>query len=307
MSRVCALVILCCGLLAKASATLAADLPLPSDAPSAVVIAAPEHGNAFTQFFTSAEWYFSFGTSKQYWANTDIHVSQPALGNNFTISGVSGVDDGFAFSDFAQGDLFGGQYNVRIGRFINDARTIGIELSLDHSKYATIVGQVDTVSGVINGGPINAPVTLTQQFFNEVLHNGANHLMLNGVYRVPLFGELNDTWSVSAIGKLGVGVMLPHTTDTIMGLTNNVGDKTLGNAFGLTNGWWQLNGWTTGAEVALRFVLYKPVYLEISDKLAYAELLDLPAVQGKISQSLWMNEIVVSLGVTIDPLFANRH
>ncbi len=285
MSRVCAFVILCCGLVAKASATLAADLPFPSDAPSVVVAAAPERGNPFTRFFTNAEWYFSFGSSKQYWANSDIHVSQPALGNNFTISGVSGVDDGFAFGKFAQGDLSGGQYNIRIGRFINDARTIGIELSLDHSKYMTIVGQVDPVSGVINGMPINAPITLTQQFFNEMLHNGANHLMLNGVYRVPLFGELNDTWSVSAIGKLGVGVMLPHTSDTIMGLTNNVGDRTLGNAFGLTNGWWQLNGWTTGAEVALRFVLYKPVYLEISDKLAYAELLDLPAVQGKISHS----------------------
>jgi hypothetical protein len=106
---------------------------------------------------------------------------------------------------------------------------------------------------------------------------------------------------------MGAGVMLPHTTDTILGLTNSVGDKTLGNAFGLTNGWWQLNGWTTGAEAALRFVLYKPAYLEVSDKVAYARLIDLPAVQGNIRQSLWMNEIVVSLGMTIDEsLFTGR-
>jgi hypothetical protein len=246
-------------------------------------------------------------SSKQYWGSSDIHVAQPSLGNSFTISGVQGQDDGFAFDQILQGDLLGGQYNIRVGRFINDARTIGIEFSLDHSKYNTVIGQVAPVRGSINGMPINAPVVLTQQFFNEVLHNGANHVMINGLYRVPLFGELNDTRSVSALAKLGAGVMLPHTTDTILGLTNSVGDKTLRNAVGLTNGWWQLNGWTAGAEGALRFVLYKPVYIELSDKLAYARLLDLPAVKGNISHSLWMNEIVLSLGVTIDEsLFITR-
>jgi hypothetical protein len=302
MSRLRALFVLCGSLVAPAQPTLAANLPLPPQASTATPPAARASPSS-----ANAEWYFSFGTSKQYWGSSDVHVSQPSLGNDFTISGVRGEDDGFAFSKFAQGDLFGGQYNARIGRFINDARTVGIELSLDHTKYATTVGQVAPVNGAINGMPINAPVVLTQQFFNEVLHNGANHLMINGVYRMPLFGELNDTWSVSALGKAGVGVMLPHTTDTILGLTNSVGDKTFGNAVGLTNGWWQLNGWTTGAEAALRFVLCKPVYIELSDKVAYAQLLDLPAVQGNIRQSLWMNEIVASLGVTIDgSLFTSR-
>ena len=34
--------------------------------------------------------------------------------------------------------------------------------------------------------------------------------------------------------------------------------------------WWQVNGWTTGVELGFRFVLYKSVYLELTDKVAYA-------------------------------------
>jgi hypothetical protein len=286
-------VVFVASLLAHASAVLAQSTP------NAVMLAPPETGNPFTRFFTDAEWYLSWGTSKEYWSNSDIHVSQPTLGNDFTIFDVRGSDDGFGLAEMLRGDLLGPQFNVRIGRFFNDSQRIGIEFSLEHSKYQSVIGQVAQVDGTVNGMPTNAPMVLTHQFFSEVLHNGANHVMISGVNRLPLFGQVNETWSSSALFKLGAGVMLPHTTDTVTGMTNNVGPKTLRNAIGLDHGWWQLNGWTAGGEAALRFVLHKPVYLELSDKLAYAQLINLPAFHGNLSQSLWMNEIVLSAGVTL--------
>jgi hypothetical protein len=282
------------------SAVLDADATVRAQAaPAPLPPAVPDSGNAFIRFFRDGEWYGSWGYSKQYWLPTDIHVSQPALGNAFTIHGVHGGDD-FSLSDIFNGDLFGPEYNIRIGRFINDERTIGLELSLDHSKYTTTPGQTANVTGVVAGVPVNANFQLSNSVFSEVLHNGANHVMLNGVYRYPLIGKTNETLSVAAIAKAGVGIMLPHTSDTILGNPNNVGNKTLGNSIGLTNGWWQLNGWTTGVELGFRVVLYKPVYLEVADKLAYARFSDLPAYMGTLQQSLWMNEIVVSLGLTYD-------
>jgi len=259
-----------------------------------------DRGDGFWRFFREGEWYFSWGYSKQYWAPSDIHVSQPALGNDFTIHDVAGHDEPGGESGIFQGDLFGPQYNIRIGRFINADRTLGVELNFDHSKYTTTVGQTAQVTGLVAGVPTNAYTQLTNQFFSEQLHNGANHVMVNAVYRLPLIGQTNETLSVAAIAKAGVGIMLPHTGDTILGETNNVGNKTLSNAIGLNNGWWQLNGWTTGAEFGLRFVLFKPVYLELTDKVAYARLGDLPAYQGTIQQNLLMNEIVLSLGFTYD-------
>jgi len=39
-----------------------------------------------------ANWYFSWGYSRQQYAPSDIHVSQPTLGNDFTLRQVAGSD-----------------------------------------------------------------------------------------------------------------------------------------------------------------------------------------------------------------------
>jgi hypothetical protein len=260
----------------------------------------PDNDSAFVRFFRNAEWYGSWGYSKQYWAPSDIHVSQPSLGNDFTIQGVQGTDDFSVANIFSITDFFGPQYNIRIGRFINDDRTIAVEFSLDHTKYTTTEGQSAQVTGLVNGVPTSSYQQLTSSYFSEVLHNGANHVMVNAVYRYPLIGQTNETLSLAGIAKVGVGLMVPHTSDTILGNANNVGGKTLDNSIGLTNGWWQINGWTAGTELGLRAVLYKPVYIELTDKIAYARLNDLPAYLGTLQQSLWMNEIVLSIGFTYD-------
>jgi hypothetical protein len=252
--------------------------------------------SAIWRFFRDGEWYFAWGYNKEFWAHSDIHVHQGALGNDFTLYGVSAHDDAGLTAD-----PFGPQYSFRIGRFFDDNRNFGLELNFDHTKYETTLGPSVAISGTVAGAPRSGTVQLNNMNFYEVLHNGANHLMFNAVYRLPLIGETNETLSVAAIGRAGVGVMLPHTTDTIFGATNDVGSKSISNAIGFTNGWWQLNGWTTGVEGGFRVVLYKPVYLELTDKIAYAKLYDLPAAQGgTISQSLWMNEIVLTLGFTYD-------
>src|ERR1700722_16944934 len=128
----------------------------------------------FLRFFSEAEWYFSWGYSKQYWAPTDIHVSQPSLGNDFTIHGVRGEDfpnlNSQTIAGAFTGGLFGPQYNIRIGRFVNQDRTIAVELNFDHSKYSSIDGQTALVTGMIAGVPINANYVLDNKFFAYALH-----------------------------------------------------------------------------------------------------------------------------------------
>lgn len=253
--------------------------------------------NVFLRFFRDGEWYFSWGYNKEYWAPTDIRVSQPSQGNDFVIRGVRGHDEaGFGFTH----DLTVGQFNIRISRFVDDARTIGVELSIDHTKYTSTLGQTAQVTGVIGGLPINANRVLDANFFSELLHNGANHLMVNAVYRFPLIGQINETFSVAAIGKAGAGLMMPHTWNRILGQESDVGQKVFGNLIGLHSGWWQFNGWTAGLEAGLRFVLWNPVYLELTNKVAYSQLSNLPAYQGTLRHSLIMHEVILSLGFTYD-------
>ena len=248
--------------------------------------------NGFLRFIREGEWYFSFGASRESWGRTNIHVSQPSQGNNFTVYNVRAVDDP------SWSSLFGGQYNIRIGTFFDESRTLGVELNFDHTKYTSVIGQTARISGTIAGKPTDANYQLTDRFFSYDLHNGANHLMLNLVKRIPLIGELNEPFSVAGIAKAGVGLMAPHPENVIMGNYSNVGGKEFDNLIGIHRGWWQLDGWTTGIEVGLRVSLTSHVYLELTDKVAFAQLDDVSVYQGTASHNLWMNEVILSLGFT---------
>lgn len=263
---------------------------------------APVESSAFSRFFTEGEWYFSWGYSTETWAPSDIHVSQPSLGNDFTVHNVKGHDEpGWTSGIFNKG-LFAPQNNMRVGRFIDDEHTLAVEISLDHTKYTSTDRQTARVTGTVNGAPVDADKVLDDQYFRYYLHNGANHLMVNLVKRLPLLGKTNETLSLAAIGKAGIGVMLPHSDNTIMGNSNEneVGPKQFSNFFGTKHGWWQLDGWTAGIEAGVRLVLAKPVYLELTDKVAYARLFDIPVYNGSADHSLWMNEVILSLGFTYD-------
>lgn len=252
-----------------------------------------EHfGDAFVRYFREGIWYFSFGYSREAWAPTNIHVSQPALGNNFTVYHVRATDDP-SFDNPTTA-----QYNFRIGRYLDDDRTWAIELNFDHTKYTSMVGQTAQVTGTVAGKPVNGSVELTNTVFNYDLHNGANHVMFNLARFWTILGAPHDSFSVAAVGKIGVGPLIPHAENTILGETVNVGPKDLGNALGFHSGWWQFNGVTTGAEAGFRVNLTKAIYLEITDKVAFAQVWDVPVYQGTARHNLWMNEGILTLGFT---------
>ena len=255
-------------------------------------------GDCLCSFFRDGEWYVTCGLNMESWAPNDIHISQPALGNNFTIRRVKSHDEPGWTNGSLFNDVLGPQNNLRIGRFIDEERTLAVEFNLDHTKYTSNVGQTARVTGTIAGKPTDAVVPLDWSFFSYKLHNGANHAMMNVVKRLPLIGETNESLSVAAIAKVGAGLMVPHAENTILGQNNDVGKKELANLIGLHRGWWQLNGWTTGVEAGFRVVLAKPLYFEITDKVAYSYLGDVPVYQGTARHNLWMNEVVFSLGIT---------
>jgi len=238
-------------------------------------------------FFNSGEWFFSWGYNKTYYANSDISVSQPSLGDNFTVHDVQGHDE-YRVPECCSPD------NLRLGRFFDDSKKVAIELSLDHTKYTTTDGQTAFVSGTNSGGVGNQK--LTEPYFSYMLHNGLNHLMVDLVYRQPIFGELNETNSISFIGKVGTGLAIVHAYSVINGKQTDEGKKEFTNYIGVNNGWWRIVGISTGVEAGFRYVFYKPFYVELTDKQIYSDLSNVPVYQGTASQKLWSHEIVLSLG-----------
>lgn len=248
-------------------------------------------------------WYFSWGYSRQYYKPSDIHVTQPSLGNNFTVHQVKATD--FAtnipetLDSLAKFNFFAPQENIRIGRFMDAEKTFAVEFSLDHSKYNTTIDQTAYVSGTISnpvGTPVNQNMVLSKQNFDYALHNGLNHIMLNAVWLHHLYGPKQKPGDLESISRVGAGILLPHAVNTIFGNKNEVGPKWVNSCCLSSNDWWQLNGWTVGVEVGLRYRLTQSVYLEATLKEAYGELRKVPVYQGTADQVIWMTEGVFSAG-----------
>ena len=244
-------------------------------------------------FFTKdAEWYFSLGVAKTYYANSDINVNQSALGNEFTVHNVEGHDE---IDDVRiyQPDI------VRIGRFIDDDKMWALELGLDHVKYSSTLGQTATVTGTNSGG--TGSQTLSSSYFSYMLHNGLNHLMVDLVYRRPInAAPVNDSSSLAFIGKVGAGIAYVHPYININGKSSNVGEKSFNNIIGFNSGWWRIVGVSTSVEAGLRYVISKPWYVELTDKTIFTSMSNIPVYQGTASQNLWSNEVLFSVGYTFD-------
>jgi hypothetical protein len=265
--------------------------------------ATPQESNTASQpplINDGKNWYFSWGYSRQYYKPSDIHVTQPGLGNNFTAHQVKATD--FAtnipetLDSLAKFNFFAPQENIRIGRFIDAEKTFAVEFSLDHSKYNTNIGQTALVTGTKNNLPINQNMVLDKQSFDYALHNGLNHIMLNAVWLHHLYGPTQKPGDLESISRVGAGILLPHAVNTIDGNKNQVGPKWVNSCCLSSNDWWQLNGWTVGVEVGLRYRLTQSVYLEATLKEAYGELRKVPVYQGTADQVIWMSEGVFSAG-----------
>ena len=245
-------------------------------------------------------WYFSWGYSRQQYAPSDIHVSQPGLGNDFTVRQASASDFPATFQETLDSigslDVTTPQENLRIGRYMNAEKTFALEFSVDHTKYNTHLYQTATVNGTIAGQPYNGSMVLSPQNFYYALHNGLNHIMVNGVWLQHLYGPEKQVGALQLISRVGAGILLPHAENTILGNANQVGPKNQNVCCFSSNDWWQVNGWTAGVEVGLRYRIYKSMYLELTSKWAYGALRGVPVYQGSADQTIWMSEQVLSTG-----------
>jgi hypothetical protein len=282
---------------AQASGPVAVSAtPAAPQAPAANTVSAQ-----FDRAVNSDEnWYFSWGYSRQQYAPSDIRVSQPSLGNDFTVRQARGSDAPSSIADTISSlvklDFTDPQNNIRVGKFLNPEKTFAIEFSLDHSKYNVDMGQSVTVDGTIGNQPASSPMVVNDQNFNYTLHNGLNHVMVNAVWLHRLRGPEHKPGDLQLISRVGAGLLIPHADNIIFGNANEVGPKNENVCCFKSNDWWQINGWTAGVEVGLRYRVYKSMYLELTNKIAYGVLRGVPVYKGTADQTLWMNEQVLSAG-----------
>ena len=276
---------------APLAAAFGQDAPVASAVPQA---------NFDSALRNEGNWYFSWGYSRQQYAPSDIHVTQPDIGSDFVVHKARASDFPSSPEDTISSlfnlDLTNPQENIRIGKFLNLEKTFAVELSIDHSKYNVDLGQTVAVTGTVKNEAYNKNMVVTSDNFGYNLHNGLNHVMVNAVWLRHLRGPERQPGDLQLISRVGAGLLIPHADNTIFSNANEVGPKNTNVCCFSSTDWWQINGWTAGVEVGLRYRIYKTMYLELTAKGAYGVLRGVPVYKGTADQTIWMSEQVLSTG-----------
>ena len=285
---------------ALAAAPLVAAFAQDGPGPSAPAGSAVPLANFDSALRDEGNWYFSWGYSRQQYAPSDIHVTQPDIGSDFVVHKARASDFPSSPEDTISSlfnlDLTNPQENIRIGKFLNLEKTFAVELSIDHSKYNVDLGQTVAVTGTVKNAAYNKDMVVTSDNFGYNLHNGLNHVMVNAVWLRHLRGPEKQPGDLQLISRVGAGLLIPHADNTIFSNANEVGPKNTNVCCFSSTDWWQINGWTAGVEVGLRYRVYKTMYLELTAKGAYGVLRGVPVYKGTADHTIWMSEQVLSTG-----------
>ena len=231
------------------------------------------------------EVYLSWGYNKEWYTRSSVHVSQPSLGNDYTMEHVRGHDHPGWDEGLFNKALSIPQYNYRLGFLLDEKRGWGFEINFDHTKFI-IADQNVRIKGLMNNHPVDTAVAFNEgNGFYYYLNNGANFLLFNVTKRWHLLATRDEKVKVDGFAKFGVGPVIPHTQNQLFGQSNHPG--------------FQLGGWNTGAEGVIRATFFNAFYLEYSNKLDYARYSGLNVYEGKAHQAFGTYEMILSLGITI--------
>jgi len=253
----------------KSRAVIARQATAPAPAPQ-------------TKKASGRQYFFSWGYNGDNYTKSDMHFSQPSLGNDFTMHGVQ-ARDSKTWTELFQHGLFVPQYNMRLGVFFNEKW--GVELALDHIKWIVREDQTVRRTGTLNGAPTDGDVALTADVLRYQLNNGANPLFFNLIRRWQLMGEPGRTGHLVFLAKAGAGFPNPHTENTVFGVPNDKGFQFV-------------QGWNVDAAAAVRLHLWKPLYFEFEEKLLYASYHGIKIDRGTAKNNVKASEFSFSFGVS---------
>ena len=250
---------------------LGPSVAAPAQTPAPVQTAAPKR-----------EFFASWGYNGDSYSKSDIHFSQPSLGNDFKLLSVQ-AHDSKAWTDLFDHALTVPQYSVRFGVFLNEKW--GLEMALDHIKWIVTQDQQVRMTGALNNAPVDANVVLTEDVLKYQLNNVANPVFFNLIRRFHVAGQPRKTGWLTFQLKGGAGFAVPHTENTLFGQDNDKGFQ-----------WFQ--GWNLDAGAAARVHLWRFIYFEFEDKFVYARYFGVNIDQGKAGHSVKANEFAFHFGVS---------
>lgn len=226
--------------------------------------------------------YLSWGYNKEWYTQSNLHVSQPSLGNHYQFHHIIAHDKPGWNTGIFNKPLSIPQYNYRIGYFFKD--NWALELNFDHTKYVVADQQLLHIEGTLNRKAVDEYMDNTPDIIRYQLNNGANFFLFNLVHRIPVKPLQMKNIDASLLLKGGIGFLVPHVENALFDNHNDKG--------------FQFGGLDMGAEAALRVTFFQHLYLEYCNKLVYANYWGLKVYEGKAHQAFGCYEMIANIGLT---------
>ncbi len=231
--------------------------------------------------------YLTWGYNAESYTRSDVHVSQPEIGYEYTMHNVRGHDfNGWDKGIFNQ-ELTIPQYSYRIGWMFDKKRGMGVEINFDHTKYIISEDQTVRVTGQLGDGrSVDTAVYFDRSNgFRYYLNNGANFFLINFVKQLPVWESRRGNLRLDVLGKAGIGPVVPHVENTLFGKANDPH--------------FQIGGWNVGLEVDAQVTALNRVFLEGGIKGDYARYSGLRIYKGTARQAFGSFIMFFGLGVRI--------
>ncbi|MFN8438678.1 MAG: hypothetical protein U0V72_13770 [Cytophagales bacterium] len=236
--------------------------------------------------------YFQWGYNEEWYTKSNLHFRM-SNGNNFVVHNVKAHQrTNFSSIFTSPKDITVPQYNVRIGLYLNEQRTAGIEINYDHTKYVVSDYQTAHVTGQIDGKAVDSMVVMDPKTFLHFEHtDGANFVHLNYFKQYVLKkSKVTQRPLFTYIWKAGAGVNVPKTDFTWRGDRYN-------NQF-------HIAGYNISAETGARAYVFKKLFFEGTVKSGYVRymnaLVNTETSKGnRASHGFGYFEVIATLGYQI--------
>ncbi|GAB4134477.1 MAG: hypothetical protein Fur0041_07790 [Bacteroidia bacterium] len=177
--------------------------------------------------------YLAFGYNKNYYSSSDIRVHDASGDMDFTLHNMKAHDRPH-FNEIFKVAISIPQYGYRLGYWLPGGK-YGVEVNFDHAKYIVNDYQTVRMKGYLNGQQYDLDTLVDPDHFLHLEHtDGANFLMANFMLRHFLYR--NGFIGISAIGKAGMGVVIPRSDVTLFGQRWNHCFHIAGEVYGIETG-----------------------------------------------------------------------
>jgi hypothetical protein len=237
--------------------------------------------------------YIQWGYNTEWYTQSTIHFKM-ANGNNFTLHKAKAHDKPDLDAIYKDpGDISIPQYNYRFGFYINQQHSQAIEINFDHIKYVVTNGQKVSVTGSIDGIPVNGDSILNPSNFLHLEHtDGGNLLHINYVQQNTIVKTADKKRAlINLLWKAGVGINIPRTDFTWRGdrLNNN----------------FHIAGYNLSAEAGARIYPFKKLFVECTGKSGYVKYVNALAnttslTGSRVTHGFGYFELIGTIGYEIN-------